>query len=62
MQEQALHGQEGVPDRDLKPSTIMVTKAGLKVLDFGLAHLLADFLYRDARRFLAQHDQLLRAG
>jgi serine/threonine protein kinase len=28
---------KGIVHRDLKPSNIMVTKAGIKVLDFGLA-------------------------
>jgi serine/threonine protein kinase len=31
------HPAQGITHRDLKPANIMVTKAGVKVLDFGLA-------------------------
>ena len=39
----ALHHahRHGIVHRDLKPSNILVTKAGIKVLDFGLAKRLA---------------------
>jgi len=30
---------KGITHRDLKPANIMVTKAGIKVLDFGLAKI-----------------------
>ena len=30
---------QGIVHRDLKPSNVMVTKSGLKLLDFGLAQL-----------------------
>src|SRR5262245_49095341 len=34
--------RKGITHRDLKPSNIMVTKAGIKVLDFGLAKIAED--------------------
>lgn len=37
----AAHGQ-GIIHRDLKPGNVMLTKAGVKVLDFGLAKTAAD--------------------
>src|SRR5262249_57920146 len=33
--------RQGVVHRDLKPSNVMVTKSGVKLLDFGLAKSLA---------------------
>ena len=32
--------QKGVIHRDIKPANVMITKAGVKLLDFGLANLL----------------------
>ncbi|MEP6961376.1 MAG: protein kinase [Acidobacteriota bacterium] len=37
----AAHGK-GITHRDLKPANVMVTKAGVKVLDFGLAKMTTD--------------------
>lgn len=37
----AAHGQ-GIVHRDLKPANVMLTKTGVKVLDFGLAKSVAD--------------------
>src|ERR1700692_3782610 len=31
--------KKGIPHRDLKPANILITKAGVKLLDFGLAKL-----------------------
>ena len=31
--------KKGITHRDLKPANILVTKAGIKLLDFGLAKL-----------------------
>jgi eukaryotic-like serine/threonine-protein kinase len=36
--------RKGIVHRDLKPANIMLTKSGVKVLDFGLAHSSAAFL------------------
>lgn len=33
--------RKGIVHRDLKPSNVMVTKAGVKVLDFGIARMMA---------------------
>jgi len=34
--------KKGITHRDLKPANILVTKAGIKLLDFGLAKLSRD--------------------
>ncbi len=36
--------RQGIVHRDLKPSNVMVTKSGVKLLDFGLAKLAAPFV------------------
>jgi eukaryotic-like serine/threonine-protein kinase len=43
---------KGIVHRDLKPGNIMLTKAGVKVLDFGLAKTESDLraLRRSVRR------------
>src|SRR5512144_1209256 len=40
--------RQGVIHRDLKPANVMVTKAGVKLLDFGLAKLKRDGVYAAA--------------
>jgi Tol biopolymer transport system component len=34
--------RKGITHRDLKPANILVTKQGIKILDFGLAHMVSD--------------------
>ena len=54
--------RQGIVHRDLKPGNIMLTKAGVKLLDFGLAKLKGDcwsglYVVSDGyrRRFKAPH-------
>lgn len=50
---QAAHAK-GVVHRDLKPANILVTKAGVKLLDFGLARVMAHSAAADATATIAE--------
>ena len=52
--------RQGVTHRDLKPANVMLTKAGAKLLDFGLAKLTPSAPQSDASTKLA--DSLTQAG
>ena len=44
--------RRGITHRDLKPANILVTKAGVKLLDFGLAKLVKPVVDRDATQVM----------
>ena len=56
----ALHAahSKGIVHRDLKPGNILVTKQGVKLLDFGLAKQNAPLKETDATRALTQQGQI----
>ncbi len=54
--------RQGVTHRDLKPANIMLTRDGVKILDFGLAKLREDPARPAATTFTATAPQLTEAG
>jgi eukaryotic-like serine/threonine-protein kinase len=57
----AAHGQ-GIVHRDLKPSNVMMTRAGVKLLDFGLAQLLSPQAPSDVLHSAPSDTTLTRTG
>ncbi len=51
--------QKGIIHRDLKPSNILVTKQGIKLLDFGLAKQAAPLKEMDPTRALTDQGQMV---
>jgi serine/threonine protein kinase len=51
--------QRGITHRDLKPANILVTKQGIKLLDFGLAQQTGPLTEMDATRTLTDHGQVV---
>jgi Tol biopolymer transport system component/predicted Ser/Thr protein kinase len=51
--------QKGIIHRDLKPANILVTKQGIKLLDFGLAKHAAPLKDVDVTRALTDHGQIV---
>src|SRR5262249_42322568 len=51
--------RKGITHRDLKPSNILVTKQGVKLLDFGLAKHSAPLRETDCTRALTQQGQIV---
>ncbi len=41
--------RQGIVHRDLKPGNVMLTKSGVKLLDFGLAKAVVDATGREKR-------------
>jgi serine/threonine protein kinase len=53
---------KGITHRDLKPGNIMLTKAGAKVLDFGLAKSLQDETLTGTRMVMGTPSYILRSS
>src|SRR6202022_336590 len=51
--------KKGITHRDLKPANILVTKQGIKLLDFGLAKQTAPLQETDVTRALTGRGQIL---
>src|SRR6266704_5494415 len=51
--------RKGITHRDLKPANILVTKQGIKLLDFGLAKQSAPLTETDATKALTEQGQIL---
>ena len=51
--------QKGITHRDLKPANILVTKQGIKLLDFGLAQQAGPLTEMDATRTLTDQGQVV---
>src|SRR5271163_1147396 len=51
--------QRGIVHRDLKPANILVTKQGIKLLDFGLAKQAARLSEKDATKALTHQGQIV---
>src|SRR5205823_5730384 len=51
--------RKGITHRDLKPANILVTKQGIKLLDFGLAKQSAPLGESDITRALTQQGQIV---
>src|SRR3989441_4478292 len=51
--------RKGITHRDLKPTNILVTKQGIKLLDFGLAKQTAQLQETDATKALTWQGQIL---
>jgi len=51
--------QKGITHRDLKPANILVTKQGIKLLDFGLAKQTAPLKETDLTRAVTEQGQIL---
>src|SRR5579871_1946482 len=51
--------RKGITHRDLKPSNILVTKQGIKLLDFGLAKRTTPLSETDVTRALTQQGQIV---
>src|SRR6185436_16888992 len=51
--------RKGITHRDLKPANILVTKQGIKLLDFGLAKQTAPVGEGDATKALTSQGQIL---
>jgi serine/threonine protein kinase len=51
--------KKGITHRDLKPANILVTKQGIKLLDFGLAKQTAPLQETDVTRALTGQGQIL---
>jgi Tol biopolymer transport system component/predicted Ser/Thr protein kinase len=51
--------QKGITHRDLKPANILVTRQGIKLLDFGLAKQAVRLNENDATKALTDHGQIV---
>jgi Tol biopolymer transport system component len=54
--------KRGIIHRDLKPGNIMLTKAGVKLLDFGLAKMSDEKISADVSQLATKHRELTQEG